>query len=156
MIEKTKLYQFVDKASKLDVGAMFVQAFGNSVIKRLIIELNTQEQLFNDGVDSNNEPLFSNIHNRGFYSKRTEAMTNGKKKAGDHYTLYDTGEFYRSFKVDVSPNGIRITADGQKEDTNLFFEYGEEIVGLTPEHKAIVANEAKQYIKKWIKSELVI
>ena len=103
-----------------------------------IIRLNTEDQLLDEGVDSKDEPLFSKRHNRGVYSYMTEQFTQGRKKAGDHYTLRDTGEFYRSFIVRVDANGFTIVADTQKDTTDLSEEYGIDILGLTEENTQVL------------------
>jgi hypothetical protein len=60
--------------------------------------------------------------------------THGGDRRIDHITLIDTGEFYRSFKVSLSPDyDLLITSQPQKEDTNLIEQFGEDIIGLTDE-----------------------
>jgi hypothetical protein len=127
--------------------------FQNQTFRKLIIDLNTQEQLFEQGIDSKGRSL-------GEYSIATiEGTRNflGKKQKGqrfDHITLNDTGAFYRSFAVQLEGNTIRITADGQKEDTNLFQEYGIDIVGLTEDSMSVLATAAIPIIQKHLKTAL--
>jgi hypothetical protein len=107
----------------------------DSKAKELIIQLNTEgkptSQLFTKHIDSLEQPLYSQLHQRGVYSPTTEVLSQGRKKAGTPYTLKDTGDFYKSWKVKVVSDGIEIDADPVKETTNLFAEYGIDILGLT-------------------------
>jgi len=127
--------------------------FQNPTFRKLIIDLNTQEQLFEQGIDSKGRSL-------GEYSIATiEGTRNflGKKQKGqrfDHITLKDTGDFYKSFAVQLEGTTIRITADGQKEDTNLFQEYGIDIVGLTEDSMSVLATAAIPIIQKHLKDSL--
>lgn len=87
-----------------------------------IIRLNTEDQLFKDGIDSLGADL----------PDYSDASVNVYGKRPGHMTLKDTGEFYQSFVVRVDRTGINIIADTQKEDKDLL-EYGE-IIGLTDEN----------------------
>jgi len=106
-------------------------------VKRLVKILN-QNQL-RKSIDSLNKPLFSVFNNSGFYSITTQNLSGGKKTAGSPYTLNDTGEFYESIVVSVTIDSIRIDADPTKTDTNLYEEYGKEIIGLTNENLQFVS-----------------
>ena len=107
--------------------------------KRFIIDLIQKEQLKGKGVNENNKII-------GYYSERTEQI-NPKKKAGTHYTLEDTGKFFKSFFIRVGATYIEIDANALKidevtgETTDLFKEYGDGIIGLTDESKTKLANK---------------
>ena len=94
--------------------------------KDYIIELNTEgektSQLFELGVDSQGNRL-------GDYSGFTKNIKASKGQRIDHITLKDTGEFYKSFKVTPNKKGFRITANPNKDDSNLFDDFGVDIVG---------------------------
>jgi hypothetical protein len=73
-------------------------------------------------------------------------MFNPEKLEGTPFTLYDTGEFYNSMMIEVFNDYIEINGDGLKVDefgqtTDLFQEYGYEIIGLTDESKEKLAQE---------------
>ena len=92
--------------------ALYNQVIWVSVLKRpslrtFILDLVREDQLLEQGIDEDGDVI-------GTYSEYTEII-NPEKVAGSHYTLKDTGEFF----------------DG--ETTNLFYEYGEGIMGLTTE-----------------------
>jgi len=93
-------------------------------VKQEIIRLNTEDQLFDKGIDSLNKTL-------GNYS-RTSVTKYGKRPG--HIQLYDTGEFYESFTIYVTNDQIVIVADTLKEDTDLAQRYGLDILGLTEEN----------------------
>lgn len=69
------------------------------------------------------------------YSLLTEILSQGKKKAGDPYNLYDSGEFYNSMLFLLGNNFFEIDADPIKENDNLFTKYGEEIIWLSENSK---------------------
>jgi hypothetical protein len=129
-----RLYQVIDNVLKLDSTKVGIEIYGESEVQRFIIDLNRIEQLFKKGVDSDNKPI-------GYYSEVTDIFTQGQsfsfeglsstKRAGNHYTLLDTGYFYRSFQVHLTGTGFIIEADDEKEDTYLTDRYGLEILGLS-------------------------
>ena len=117
---------------------IWVKVLSNQKFKTWILDLVRQDQLFDQGVDEDNDVI-------GYYSEWTEMM-NPTKIAGEHYTLFDTGEFYKSFKLIVGKNYFEIDADPIKtnedgEVTNLFYQYSESILGLTDESKDKLARE---------------
>ena len=121
--------------------------FTNLEFRKLIIDLNTIDQLYNEGIDSKGIQL-------GEYTNYTKSLKQVKGQRTDHITLKDTGVFYKSFKVALIGNAINISADAQKEDTNLFKEYGIDIVGLTEDSMSVVATKALQLIKIKLKDVL--
>ena len=121
----------------LDIDKAFNFAI-DSDIQELIIELN-QEQLYNLGEDSEGKSL-------GTYAPTTVMIKQAQGVPTDRITLKDTGDFYSSFKVFYSNGEIFIDADGQKDDTDLFDEYGEDILGLNDANMSIFIDEVKKNI----------
>ncbi len=125
----------------------------------LIIELNTRKQLFDKGIDSTGR-LLSDIG--GDYSPNTIEGTNqykGKKEKGlpyDHITLFDTGDFYSSFKVYYNNGNLTISADTIKDTTNLITEWGSNILGLTEESLSILREKALTIILPYVRKKLLI
>jgi hypothetical protein len=118
----------------------FKLVLDNKLIKELIIFLNTDDQLGDDRINSLGEQL-------GFYSFVTEQLSGGKKKAGEPFNLRDTGDFWESWRVFIGSGNIIIDADPNKEDTNLFDEYGIDVLGLTDMNLQVLIDEAlEQYI----------
>lgn len=115
-------------------------------LQEWILNLVREEQLFKKGVDEDNEII-------GTYSEWTEMM-NPEKVAGTHYTLKDTGEFFATFSITIFPtyfeinaNPIKTNSDGETE--NLFYKYGEGILGLTNESKEKLCREIiRRYIRE--------
>jgi len=122
--------------------------FQNVEFKKLIIDLNTIDQLYNQGVDSRGVVI-------GDYTYYTKSLKQAKGQRTDHITLKDTGEFYNSFRIILNGNALQIIANPIKDDTNLFQEFGIDIVGLTEDSMSVVITKALQLIKPYIKQELL-
>ena len=131
------IQQLEELEEKLDVNKALDFSV-DSDIQELIIELN-QEQLYNLGEDSEGKSL-------GTYAPTTVMIKQAQGVPTDRITLKDTGDFYSSFKVFYSNGEIFIDADGQKDDTNLFAEYGEDILGLNDANMSIFIDEVKKNI----------
>ena len=132
----------------------FRLALDNTRIKKIIRQLNTVKQLRTDHIDSTGTELYSNKHDSGVYSGVTEILSKGRKKAGTPYTLFDTGDFFNSWVVDVQNGFITINANPIKKGdsfggTNLFEEYGINILGLTDENLGILISEALEKYITW-------
>lgn len=124
---------------------MCVRVFNVRSLQHDIIELNTEEQLYERGVDSEGRSL-------GAYSFVTKyhykpiAAKEGRDGRTDHVTLKDTGDFYRSFRFKNEKDGFYFEANTIKEDTDLAEVFGKEIIGLT--------NQSKADVSRWIKEPL--
>ena len=116
------IYKQLAKYARLNFGDVIFEVLNMSNIKELIIELQ-QERLYERGTDSEGRSL-------GDYSPYTVEIKREKGQRYDHITLRDTGEFYESFTVTVLKDGIVLDANPNKETTNLFSEYGIDILGL--------------------------
>lgn len=96
---------------KLDEGKLFKRVFDNKGVQRQVIDLN-QSQMYDDGIDSKGQEL-------GQYHPYTIVIKEKKGQRTDHITLKDTGEFYGSMKIKAGKDGIVISADMKKPDTDL-------------------------------------
>lgn len=128
----------------------FVRSYQQKEVAEFILELNKIEQLFNKGVNVNNEIT-------GVYSEATE-LINPKKKAGEPYTFLDTGEFFKSFKLKVFSDGsFKINAEKIIKDplTDAKFSitdlYGE-ILGLNDESLTKLSREILPFIREEVRS----
>lgn len=154
-MQNTKLYALAQRVSTMDEGLIFEIVFNDKLIHKKIIQLNTVDQLRTKHIDSNGDFLYSKKHESGVYSKTTEIISKGRKIAGTRYTLFDTGDFFNSWEVKADKVSITITADPIKPGnpfggTNLFEEYGEDIVGLTDESKEKLKEMAIiKYLEYW-------
>ena len=123
------LTQYLKKFINLEKRA-FKLVFNTSEIKNKIIYLNTIEQLFKKGEDSEGLELYP------FYAQSTILYKKEKGQRYDHVTLNDSGAFYKTFEVIVSDDYFLINADPNKGDNDLLDIYGEDVLGLTEESKA--------------------
>jgi hypothetical protein len=137
-----------DNIINLDQDLIIENILKDKDFQRFIIDLNTEEQLFEKGIDSLGASL-------GEYSDFTKAVKRIKGDRIDHITLLDTEEFYKSFAIKVQNGGFLIIADGQKEDTNLLERYGKEILGLTDENLQIVIDAIKEKLIPIILSSIM-
>jgi hypothetical protein len=131
MLMDTILGQQLRKVNLLSEVVFWRTAFNDPKFVTYVLDLIREDQLFKQGIDSDGDII-------GYYSEFTEMM-NPDKVAGSPYTLKDTGAFYESMIIYIYDNLIEIDADPiktneQGEKTNLFYEYGENIVGLTDEN----------------------
>lgn len=109
-----------------DVLAWYAVFDGDT--KKRIVDLIREDQLREKGVNAQGDVI-------GYYSYATELITNGAKQEGTPYTLYDTGEFYRSMYMVVLRDAIVFEADPMKGDDNLFEKYGSNIINLTTQSR---------------------
>ena len=115
---------------------IWLNVFAKPEIRRFItVTLIQEEQLYNQGIDETGGPITNADNGRTTYSKLTEELSGGRKKEGEHYTLLDSGEFYKSMVITLGTNFFEINADPIKNDENLFTKFGEGIIGLTEESK---------------------
>lgn len=134
----TELGKLLNRARTLHIQSLWFKVFSDVDLKKRMLKWIQQDQLMKEGIDENGNII-------GTYSPVTE-LINPKKIAGEHYTLFDTGEFYRSMFIVVLSDSFVIDADPIKiddngEKTNLFEEYGEGIIGLTDESKQKLVQE---------------
>lgn len=129
------------------------KAFDDVDFRTSILDLIRQDQLFEKGIDSDGDII-------GYYSEFTEMM-NPEKRAGEPYTLKDTGAFYASMMIYIYENYIEIDADPEKtnadgETENLFYKYGENIIGLTDENMEEVGRRIAEIYRAEIINTLQI
>lgn len=131
------LTEFIfQQRTKLDEIQIWLNIADTKEFKDFVIELNTEEQLYLKGVDSTGKLLTNKNTGKTTYAPLTiqiKREKGGKAARVTNITLFDTGDYYESHEVTVTAQGFEIDADPVKEDTNLFEEWGEEIVGLTDE-----------------------
>lgn len=152
------LINLARKIQKLDQNDLLDRAINSdSEISEAILDLNREGQLFEKGINSEGESL-KDIGGSSFtasgYSPKTLEIKEEKGQRTENITLKDTGAFYDSFELNLSKNEIYIEANPIKDDTNLFTEWGEEIVGLTEQStsriKGIVLTPFLEAVRKAI------
>lgn len=113
----------------LKPAEVWIRVFSDKNLQnKIIVEYIQQDQLFEKGVDETGRVI-------GTYSAYTEELTGGRKKEGEPYNLFDTGEFYKSMVILLGKDFFEVDADPIKENDNLFTKFGEGIIGLTEESK---------------------
>lgn len=114
-----------------------------------IIRLNTEEQLFNQGIDAASRSL-------GQYTEFTKKIKRSKGQRIDHVTLKDTGAFYNSFIVIVKTEGLEIFADDASlYDRPLTEVYGIDILGLTDESETKIGLFLLPKYLEFVRSEIL-
>ena len=135
--KETILGSKLKKALLLSSSLAWYETF-DTQLKSIILKWIQNDQL-QKGIDEDGDIL-------GLYTEFTESI-NPEKIAGTPYTLYDTGDFYKSMYIVVLSDSIVIEADPIKGTDNLFYKYGEGIIGLTEENMDKLRQEVK---KKYI------
>jgi len=154
VIDFTKLDLIFDKIARLDEDKLWVFSV-DKPIRDKMIELNTDLQLYEFGIDSNGDPITSDLSGNSFYSDFTVQIKKTKNQRFDHITLKDTGRFYDSFTVDVTVNDIIFDAeDSQFYDVPLFEVYGIDVLGLTPENMVYIKDTILHNYLKILTNEL--
>lgn len=143
---ETLLGEKLKKAVKLSESLAWLEAFDQALMNTIIKWI--QEDQLQQGIDEDGDII-------GLYSEWTE-MLNPEKIAGTPYTLEDTGDFYRSMYVVVLKDSIVIEADPIKGNENLFFKYGDGIIGLTEESMGKLQEEIRKKYIQFVKDALEI
>lgn len=129
-----------------------VKAYDNSKNTDMVVEFNTEGQLFELGQDESGA-LLENIG--GDYATKTKLYKRQQGQPIDRVTLKDTGEFYRSFRAEVAYNGdIIINANTIKEGEDLQQRWGKGILGLNKQSKEKLQNEVRDDIIREVRQIL--
>lgn len=137
------LKETLNKWLKIDPVKIVFNILSDGAIIKQIEEWNRQQLL--EGKNSLDVKL-SDIG--GEYSEYTLSLHPEKKK--DRVNLYDSGDFHKSIKVKVD-NSLLFTADPIKTNdngstTNLFEDWGEDIIGLNDENIQKLINQIKDIL----------
>ena len=141
-IGNTKIHKLVKNGKRLSELEAWYKTFdGNTKVK--IINWVREEQIREEGEDSKGNII-------GLYSFATELISNGEKKAGDPYTLYDLGDTYRSLYLVVLKDAIVIDGDFTKMQGQDW--WAEDIYKLNENHverlRELVKNSFIAYVKE--------
>jgi hypothetical protein len=133
----TVLGDLMERTMHISQKEIWFYVFYDTKFKNEVLDFIRIDQLFEQGINEDNEVI-------GTYSLRTQMEFNPEKVANTPYTLKDTGDFYRSFMLEVVPDGIIINADGIKDDgTDLLQRFTDKILGLTDESKIKLIEKVK-------------
>ena len=142
--------KLTNRVAKLDEGIILNRFVELPIVQKFILDLNRVDQLFNKGIDSKNRAL-------GVYTPFT---INSKNERGVpvpsdfHITLFDTGQFYSTFVIIPGKDFFEIDANPIREDSNLFEDFGENILGLNDENLQILIDFFKETVVLRVKEQL--
>jgi hypothetical protein len=150
-----RVKKILDNALALDENKIINQILSNKSFQEFIIDLNTEGQLFDKGINSLGVKL-SDIG--GLYSPVTIELSKAKgrpKKSASSINLFDTGDYYKSFKIVLFNDSFDIVSDPIKNDSNLFDDWGKEIEGLTEENLQKVIDAIRSKIIPIIRARIL-
>ncbi len=150
-----RVKKILDNAIALDENKIINQILSNKSFQEFIIDLNTEGQLFDKGINSLGVKL-SDIG--GLYSPVTIELSKAKgrpKKSASSINLFDTGDYYKSFKIVLFNDSFDIVSDPIKDDSNLFDDWGKEIEGLTEENLQKVIDAIRSKIIPIIRARIL-
>jgi hypothetical protein len=151
-----RVKKILDNALALDENKIINQILSNKSFQEFIIDLNTEGQLFDKGINSLGVKL-SDIG--GLYSEITITRSRKKgkpKKSRSHVDLLDTEVYYKSFVIRLFNDSFDIVSDPNKDDgTSLFERWGKEIEGLTQESLQIVIDAIREKIIPIIRARIL-
>ena len=137
----------LQSVADLELNEVAFKIASEKEVKDLVIRLNTKDQLFELGQDSLGDSL-------GEYSPFTVEKKKDKNQPFNRITLKDTGEFYNSFVVVPYRGGFIIKANPIKEDSNLFDDFGTDIIGLNETNLSILREVYKEKTLEVLKEKL--
>lgn len=147
-----QLLSLSKKAQKLNLDFIMKALSKDKSLINMIIELNTIEQLYNKGINSQGINLerigghYSEVTVFGDASRGIKGKL-AKNQPVDRVTLKDTGAFYKSWKVFLdSSNDFEITNDPIKDGENILDRWGKQVIGLTDESQSKFNEEVKKRI----------
>ncbi len=127
--------------SPKNISFLMQDVLSDKLIQAQILDLNTQSQLYEKGVDAKGISL-------GSYSKFTVryktliAPRIGNDSRADHLTYKDTGEFYKSFRFDNQKTQFKISANTIKDGGIDLLTREPDLLGLTSDS----LNEVKEMV----------
>ena len=117
----------LQRSIKIDRDQIYKVVFADREIQDFIIESITDDQLFTKGEDGDGISL-------GEYTPFSKELKRLKGLPTDRITLFDEGDFYKSFSIILHNGFIEVFADSEKEDTDLVQEFGLSILKLNEEN----------------------
>ena len=140
-----RLKKLAANTKTLKSKLIFRIVFQNNEVQTFVLDLNRIDQIFENNEQSDGSIIPSTNSTFAKYSPVTESLNRGKsfkfknsstkqKIAGDPYFLFDTGEWFNTFKVKVLDDGFVIQAT-DVHGVDYKAEYGDKILGLNNESK---------------------
>ncbi len=159
MLTWGRLSDLLNKQKELDFNSTLFFVFSQEDIQLFAIELNTGSpnigdygQLFLKGEDSEGIPLHSI---GGDYAKSTVLIKRHLGLPVDRVTLYQEGDFYKSWRFRQNSTGFTLEADTIKDGEDLRDRWGENIIGLSDESIQALNIEIIPRIIEYVLSSLL-
>jgi hypothetical protein len=147
-VDFTPLENLYVAIERLNDNGAWLYSFDDR-IKGRVIDMNTEDQLYDKGIDSLGRSL-------GDYAPFTVEKKKAKGQRYDHITLNDTGAFYDSWVVVVSRDAFTIDADDSSlYDEPLFQVWGNDVAGLTDENMDVLRDYLIENYLRYISNELL-
>lgn len=144
----------LDKVDAINDSDAWLFALSHDDVRKEIVRLNTEDQLFENGIDSKGRFITNQLTGSSTYAPFTVKK---KKQAGlpyDRITLFQTGKYYGTYRVTYDAESFTIDSNGDVGDKNLFDVYGEDILGLTDFNMERVNSVILQYYAEWLEKLL--
>jgi hypothetical protein len=130
-VTETKLGETLQKVQLLNESQAWIESITPELQQEYIEKWIKGDQLFSKGVDEDGALL-------GTYSLTTQIMSKGRKKAGTHYTLLDSGQFYQSIYIKVMSDSLIVDGDFDDMTNERWFNENnldeDKILGLIDEN----------------------
>lgn len=110
----------------------------------LVIDMNTQDQLFEKGINAKGEKITP------AYTPYTIKIKKEKGQPINRVTLKDEGDFQSSFYLKKKVDEIEVGSSDIKTEA-IVWKYGDEIFGLSPENLHEIE---EHYIKPVLEAEI--
>lgn len=125
------LFNLISRVESMNADVFMEKLLSDKGFQQAIIDLNTQNQLFDKGIDSRGRSL-------GPYRPLSINIRKEKGLSTDHVQLFFEGAFYASFHINVGLGYFEIDGNPIKPSMDLTERYGEDIFGLTDESKELL------------------
>jgi hypothetical protein len=155
LIDYGGILDLLDETIAIDDTQAWLYALGHEDVRKEILRLNFENQLFEEGIDSLGQPVTNKLTGSSNYSPFTIDI---KRKTGlpyDRITLFQDGTFYRSKRLTYDSESYTIDANGDKSDKNLFDVYGDDVLGLTDFNKERIEIVILRYYDEWFEKRLL-
>lgn len=128
MYKDTAIYSKLKRISRTGYNTAFDIVFDTPTVRRMVVKMNTEDQLYDKGIDS----LGTSLEDiGGEYATITKDLKSQLGQVYDRVTLRDTGDFYDTWRVYVGNGTIVISAQTIKDGKDLQNRWGTNILGLT-------------------------
>lgn len=159
MITWGRLTDLIKNGKGLMQESALFFVFSQDHIQQFAIDLNTGSpnnneygQLFLNGVDSKGVLL---TKTGGEYAPMTKDLKRFDGLPFDHVTLYQDGDFYRTWEFIQKGDSFTLRADTIKEGSDLRERWGDDIVGLTNESIQKLAKEVLPEIIEYVLRQIL-